>query len=105
MSENVADIVNDYESGYGIGALGNKYGKSKTVIRKILVNSGVTIRGKGRPKRGSVPDDAAQYSDKRTPGIPRKDFEGDGGAYTPDRTENVTITKEDYGVLGRKNTI
>lgn len=103
MSDNVANIVNDYDRGFGIGALANKYGKSKGEIRKMLVNSGVTLRGRGRPKKGSVPEDAAEFCPRRN--RPKHYDTADTDKPTSENQSSESkISGEDYRVLGRKNT-
>jgi len=54
MSEfEVSKLVADYHDGMGLIKLSTKYSLGKSVVRKHLVDAGVTLRGKGRPK-GSV---------------------------------------------------
>jgi hypothetical protein len=43
------DLVEDYKNGFGFSKIRDKYGLSRPAARKILVEEGVTIRGKGRP--------------------------------------------------------
>jgi len=38
-----------YEKGEGLVILAEKYGVSLPVIRRVLAEAGVTIRGRGRP--------------------------------------------------------
>ena len=50
MSEfEVSKLVTDYND-MGMGKLAEKYNLSKGAVRKHLVEAGVSIRGKGRPK-------------------------------------------------------
>jgi len=54
MSEfEVSKLVADYHDGMGLIKLSTKYSLGKSVVRQHLVDAGVTLRGKGRPK-GSV---------------------------------------------------
>ncbi len=44
-------IVSKYNKGMGLIALGEEFGLSPAIIRRVLVENDVTIRPVGRPKQ------------------------------------------------------
>lgn len=47
----VDSMVKKYNAGAGLAALAEKYEVSLGVVRRVLTENGVTIRGRGRPRK------------------------------------------------------
>ena len=45
----VRSMVSKYNKGAGLVALAEEFGISLPVVRRVLAENGVTIRGRGRP--------------------------------------------------------
>lgn len=72
---NRQELVSRYNSGVGLTALQKEFGINKMTIRNILVEMGVPIRGRGRPRKSPV--------------------------VTEEATEETTAPS--YGVIGKTN--
>lgn len=51
-AKDIRDTVRDYENGTSMEQLANEFGVSIPVIRRVLVEAGVTIRPQGRQPQG-----------------------------------------------------
>lgn len=73
-------IVNQYTKGgpgNGMQAFAKEYGVSLGTIRRVLVENGVEIRGRGRPRKDEQPDQApprkkSRKARKSTPPVPSR---------------------------------
>ena len=53
MAQQVCDL---YQEGRGLREVSEIVGKSGAWVRDVLVLNGVTIKGRGRPPKGSRPE-------------------------------------------------
>jgi hypothetical protein len=60
----IDQVMKDYENGMSLTALAKQERVSLPALRKLLVEEGVTIRGRGRPKgsKNKPKDDAAEQA-------------------------------------------
>ena len=53
-AEQLSEMCTAYENGQGMAEIGEKFGLSREAVQKRLIENGVQIRHRGRPKNGGV---------------------------------------------------
>ena len=51
--EHIRDLCFRYKSGGSLEQLAVEFGLTVTIVRRVLVENDVTIRGRGRPRKNS----------------------------------------------------